>query len=350
MTAPRLTSRSRASGNGEIRETGPFASLYDLCRRVDKRRVNRRAPSGESETPLQKLGGILTPADLHFERHHAGVPAIDPARYRLLVHGMVERPMVFSLADLKRYPSRSQICFIECSGNGYRGYLRNLIKPEWTPQQIDGLTSTSEWTGVPLATLMREVGVRPGATWLLAESTDAAKMTRSIPVEKARDDAMIAYGQNGEQDDGSELERIHILRVDQHAEFLRVAHVGRGSRQRVLRDMPVVGLEHRTVVGGQRITEADSRCHEIPCVHVVYGREDDGGWRELSGGVLLLGQKIAIVIEAHTHIQGQPVVQPPGVVGIQRVRHQRRVNRAGIEQIDFGGRAVARVGDGKIAV
>ncbi|MBI2401771.1 MAG: sulfite dehydrogenase [Gemmatimonadetes bacterium] len=163
-----------------------------------ERRVNRRAPSGESETPLERLRGIITPADLHFERHHAGVPAIDPERYRLLIHGMVERPMVFSLGDLKRYPSRSQICFIECSGNGYRGYLRNLIKPEWTPQQLDGLTSTSEWTGVPLATLMREVGVRPGAAWLLAESSDAAMMTRSIPMEKARDDAMIAYGQNGE--------------------------------------------------------------------------------------------------------------------------------------------------------
>src|SRR5438094_5627616 len=161
-----------------------------------RRRVNRRLPSGESETPLQDLRGIITPADLHFERHHAGVPAIDPERYRLLVHGMVDRPTVFTLADLKRFPSRSQICFIECSGNGQRGYRQ--IEKEVTPQAIDGLTSTSEWTGVPLATLFREVGVKPGATWFLAEGMDAAVMTRSIPVDKAWDDALIAYGQNGE--------------------------------------------------------------------------------------------------------------------------------------------------------
>src|SRR5262245_44462025 len=149
-----------------------------------------------STSPLQDLSGIITPADLHFERHHAGVPAIDPERYRLLVHGMVERPTVFTLGELKRFPSRSQIVFVECSGNGqhaYRGYSR-----ETSPQELDGLTSTSEWTGVPLATLFREVGVRKGATWFLAEGQDAAVMTRSIPMEKAWDDAMIAYGQNGE--------------------------------------------------------------------------------------------------------------------------------------------------------
>ena len=151
---------------------------------------------GVSTSPLQALSGILMPADLHFERHHAGVPAIDPERYRLLVHGMVDRPTVFTLAELKRFPSRSRICFIECSGNGVRGYRD--AQPDFTPQIVDGLTSTSEWTGVPLATLFREVGVKPGATWFLAEGMDAAVMTRSIPVEKAWDDAMIAYAQNGE--------------------------------------------------------------------------------------------------------------------------------------------------------
>lgn len=161
-----------------------------------QRLVNQRFPSGSSRTPLQDLDGIITPADLHFERHHGGVPAIDPARYKLLIHGMVDRPMAFTLADLKRYPSRSQICFIECSGNGggaYRG-----IRPNSTPQEIDGLTSTSEWIGVPLATLFREVGIRPGATWFLAESMDGAVMSRSIPIAKGWEDAMIAYGQNGE--------------------------------------------------------------------------------------------------------------------------------------------------------
>src|SRR5437763_231858 len=160
----------------------------------------RRIPLGNGQgisyTPLQDCCGIVTPADLHFERHHAGVPAIDPQRYKLLIHGMVERPTVFDLEALKRFPSVSRLCFLECSGNGAAGYGRS--RPDLSPQLVDGLTSTSEWTGVPLATLFREVGVKPGATWFLAEGQDAAEMARSIPVEQARDDGLLAYGQNGE--------------------------------------------------------------------------------------------------------------------------------------------------------
>ena len=160
----------------------------------------RRIPLGNGQgisyTPLQDCCGIVTPADLHFERHHAGVPAIDPQRYKLLIHGMVERPTVFDLEALKRFPSVSRLCFLECSGNGAAGYGRS--RPDLSPQLVDGLTSTSEWTGVPLATLFREVGVKPGATWFLAEGQDAAVMARSIPVEQAQDDGLIAYGQNGE--------------------------------------------------------------------------------------------------------------------------------------------------------
>jgi sulfane dehydrogenase subunit SoxC len=155
-----------------------------------------RQPRGatSSGTPHQDLYGTITPSDLHFERHHGGVPEIDPKSYSLLIHGMVERPTMFTLADLKRFPSISRTHFLECSGNfGGRGTATDL-----TPQQIAGLTSTSEWTGVPLATLFREVGVRPQASWFLAEGGDAAVLTRSIPVSKALDDALIAYGQNGE--------------------------------------------------------------------------------------------------------------------------------------------------------
>jgi sulfane dehydrogenase subunit SoxC len=151
-----------------------------------------------SQTPLQDLTGIITPADLHFERHHAGVPAIDPERYSLLIHGLVERPTVFTLADLKRFPGRSLIRFLECSGNGGRAYRDEAKDAEVTPQQLDGLTSASEWTGVPLAALFREVGASSKARWFLAEAMDAAVMTRSIPIEKAYDDALIVYGQNGE--------------------------------------------------------------------------------------------------------------------------------------------------------
>jgi sulfane dehydrogenase subunit SoxC len=163
-----------------------------------RRGVRSALPDSASTTPLQDLRGILTPSDLHFERHHAGVPRLDPQRYALLVHGMVARPTRFGLDDLKRFPARSQLYFIECSGNGYRGYAPMAMRETLTPQEIDGLTSTSEWIGVPLATLLREVGAEPRAKWLLAESTDAALTKRSIPMEKAWDDAMIAYGQNGE--------------------------------------------------------------------------------------------------------------------------------------------------------
>lgn len=155
------------------------------------------SPGGVSRTPLQDLNGMITPSDLHFERHHAGVPRIDPADYSLLIHGMVERPMKFSLDDLKRFPSRTQICFIECAGNGGAAYT-TTPNPQRSPQQVDGLVSTSEWTGVPLATLFREVGLGDDASWFLAEGMDASVMTRSIPTEKAWDDALIAYGQNGE--------------------------------------------------------------------------------------------------------------------------------------------------------
>jgi len=163
-----------------------------------KRKILAPAHSGYSTTPLQDLNGILTPADLHFERHHGGIPEIDPNHYQLLIHGMVERPLLLSLADLKRFPATSKICFIECSGNGFLSLPSKMSSEKVSPQVMDGLISTSEWTGVSLAVLLKEVGVKTGAKWLLAEGGDAAVLTRSIPIEKALGDSMIAYGQNGE--------------------------------------------------------------------------------------------------------------------------------------------------------
>src|SRR5438445_4905018 len=136
------------------------------------RRVVGGGYQGASLTPLQDLGGIVTPADLHYERHHAGVPSIDPHRYKLLIHGMVDRPTVFDLEALRRFPAVSRQRFLECSGNGGPAY-RNL-RPDVSPQLVDGLTSTSGCTGVPLATLFREVGVQAAATWSLAEGEVAA--------------------------------------------------------------------------------------------------------------------------------------------------------------------------------
>jgi sulfane dehydrogenase subunit SoxC len=174
----------------------PGAPMRALGQRSPFEQPQRIVAQDSSLTPLQDLYGIITPADLHFERHHAGVPAIDPQRYKLLIHGMVERPMVFDLEALKRFPCVSRLHFLECGGNGTRSFRG--IRPDFSPQLVDGLTSTSEWIGVPLATLFREVGVKPGAKWFLAEGGDAAVLARSIPIEKAWDDALIAYGQNGE--------------------------------------------------------------------------------------------------------------------------------------------------------
>ena len=146
-------------------------------------------------TPLQHLHGIITPNGLHFERHHAGVPAIDPEQHRLAIHGLVERPLVLTMNDLVRMPAVSRIHFLECSGN--TPWLG--AKPTWTLQESHGLLSCAEWTGVELSVLLDEVGLRPGAAWILAEGADAAGMTRSIPLDLARDGAILAYAQNGER-------------------------------------------------------------------------------------------------------------------------------------------------------
>lgn len=159
-----------------------------------------RAPTGQvtgtSLTPLQDLTGTITPSALHFERIHSGVPLIDPARHELMIHGLVERPTVFSVDDIKRFPQVTRVHFVECSGNGRSAYQHP--KPEMTVQHVAGMTSNTEWVGVPLKTLFDEVGVKPQATWFLAEGGDSAMLTRSIPVQKALDDALIVWGQNGE--------------------------------------------------------------------------------------------------------------------------------------------------------
>ena len=151
--------------------------------------------NGSSLTPLQDSYGIITPSALHYERHHAGVPAINPAEHRLLIHGLVERPLIFTMDEIRRLPSISRIYFLECSGNSRDGWG---AKPAPSVQLSHGMVSCSEWTGVPLSLLLSEAGVRPEAKWILAEGADACKMQRSIPLEKAMNDILLAYGQNGE--------------------------------------------------------------------------------------------------------------------------------------------------------
>ena len=154
------------------------------------------AIAGSSLSPLHQFTGSITPTDLHFERHHAGVAQVDPASYKLLVHGLVDRSLVFTLDDLRRLPSVSRVHFLECAGNGRAAY--RAFKPELSPQNIDGLLSNAEWTGVPVRLVLAEAGVRSDAEWALVEGGDAALLSRSVPVAKLLDDALLVYAQNGE--------------------------------------------------------------------------------------------------------------------------------------------------------
>ena len=152
--------------------------------------------AGNSRTPLEKLHGIITPNGLHFERHHSGIPDINPDNHQLLIHGLVERPLVFSMENLMKYPMVSRFQYIECSGNS-RPNLASEAS-DLTCGEIHGMISCCEWTGIPLSTLLAETGINPSAKWVLAEGADAAEMGRSIPIEKALDDTLIAIFQNGE--------------------------------------------------------------------------------------------------------------------------------------------------------
>jgi len=199
-----MTAATSCGTNKAIEEEGPGQlgkavsaygerSPFEKAARMTPDVKNPQVAS--SRTPLADIYGIITPNSLHFERHHSGVPSIDPGEHRLMIHGMVERPLVFTLRELRRLPSVSRVHFVECSGNS---------GSEWSAKgapdviRAHGMASCSEWTGVPLKTLLEEVGVKPEAKWLLAEGADACKMSRSIPLSKAMDDILVAYAQNGE--------------------------------------------------------------------------------------------------------------------------------------------------------
>jgi sulfane dehydrogenase subunit SoxC len=153
--------------------------------------------NGISWTPLHELEGTITPTGLHFERHHNGVPQIDPARHTLLVHGEVERALKFSMPALLRYPRESTIFALECGGNSNAGWQDKPIQT--AAGYFHGLVSCSEWTGVPLRLVLAEAGVKSGAGWIVAEGADAFGMTVSLPLEKAVDDCLLALYQNGER-------------------------------------------------------------------------------------------------------------------------------------------------------
>jgi len=148
-----------------------------------------------SMTPLHEQKGIITPSGLHFTRTHNGVAHVDPNKFRLMIHGLVEKPIVLTLEQLKRYPSESKILFMECPSNGaaeWKGPQFNSL------QFVRGMMSCTEWTGVRLKTILDELGLKPEAKWMLAEGSDGSEMSRTLPIEKVLDDVMIVYGQNGE--------------------------------------------------------------------------------------------------------------------------------------------------------
>ena len=173
---------------------GPYGERSPFERAVRWTRESRTPETGSSFTPLQDSVGTITPSALHYERHHGGIPSIDPAGHRLVIHGMVDLPLSLSMADLRRLPSVTRTLALECGGNS---------AGEWTAPGADvqrtyGMVSGSEWTGVPLALLLAELGVQPGASWIIAEGADACRIERSIPLSKALTYSLLAYGQNGE--------------------------------------------------------------------------------------------------------------------------------------------------------
>ena len=174
---------------------GPYGERSSFEKATRWRRESKTPETGSSFTPIQDSVGTVTPSALHYERHHSGIPTIDPARHRLVIHGLVDRPLSLSMADLRRLPSVTRPLALECGGNS---------AGEWGPttgadvQRSYGMVSGSEWTGVLLSLLFAEAGVQPRAAWVIAEGADACQMMRSIPLAKAMEDSMLAYGQNGE--------------------------------------------------------------------------------------------------------------------------------------------------------
>ena len=187
---------SRHLGPGVDAE--PYGTPSTFEKGVVRRWVPWLTAGSESSvnfTPLYDLNGFVTPNGLHFERHHGGIAEIDPAKHRLMIHGLVEREIVLTMDDIRRMPSESHFYFIECAANSgmeWRGAQLNSC------QFTYGMISTAQWTGVTLRSLLEYCGLKPSAKWVLAEGADASGMNRSIPIEKALDDCLVAYAQNGE--------------------------------------------------------------------------------------------------------------------------------------------------------
>lgn len=183
---------------GEGVDAHPYGSPSKFEKHVVRRDVAWLTASPVSSvnfTPLHELDGIITPSGLCFERHHAGIAEIDPTRHRLMIHGLVDKPLVFTMEDIRRMPRENHVHFLECAANSGM---------EWRGAQLNGCQFTHGmvhnvmYTGVKLKHLLAEAGLKPNAKWLMLEGADASGMNRSLPVEKALDDVLIAFAMNGE--------------------------------------------------------------------------------------------------------------------------------------------------------
>ena len=179
------------------------ANPYGLPSQYEKGLQRRESPgltrvsaASVAFTPLQGTFGIITPSGLHFERHHQGWWDIDPSKHRLMVMGLVKNPKVYTMDDIMRLPSVSRIHFIECGANTAMEW-GNVAVP--TVQYSHGMVSCSEFTGVPLSVLLEDCGIdMKKAKFVLAEGADGSSMTRTIGLDRALDDVLVAYGMNGE--------------------------------------------------------------------------------------------------------------------------------------------------------
>ena len=193
---PNVPDWTRSLGDGvAVRKYGKPSKHEAHAIRRDVAWLTATPQSSVSFTPLHELDGVITPNGLCFERHHAGIAEVDPADYRLMLHGLVDKPLIFTLDDIKRMPRVNRAYFCECAANSGM---------EWRGAQLNGAQFTHGmvhcvmYTGVPLKVLLQEAGLKPNAKWLLLEGGDAAAMTRSLPLQKALDDALVAYRMNGE--------------------------------------------------------------------------------------------------------------------------------------------------------
>jgi sulfane dehydrogenase subunit SoxC len=184
-------------------EKGEVVPAYQVPSRFEKNVVrtlsnpNNEFRTSHARTPHQMLQGAITPNGLFFSICHSGIPDIDSAQHKLVIHGLVKQPLVYTLETLSRYPMVTRTHFVECSGNSAPMFSSEPLQV--TAQALHGLASNAEWTGVLLSTLLEETGIDPKATWLLAEGADAPSLHRSVPIKKALDDAMVALYQNGER-------------------------------------------------------------------------------------------------------------------------------------------------------